>query len=167
MPFELSVKSRQQQILIFDVEEVDTIGALKRKIRDKVGSGGMQPLFFKGVELADDDASLLEYDIVPDDCPGGPVIALGSGPSDSFCVAIELPGGRVHEEMVTGETTVAQLKGRITSQVGIPYLAIKLFVGDAQLKDRFKLVESGISPGATKVRLATSMPLYAGPAARF
>lgn len=41
----------------------------------------------------------------------------------------------LRQEHVTGDTTVAQLKGRITSEVGIPYLCMKLFAGTKELRD--------------------------------
>mmetsp|Transcript_43108 Transcript_43108/g.138611 ORF Transcript_43108/g.138611 Transcript_43108/m.138611 type:complete len:172 (+) Transcript_43108:88-603(+) len=167
MPYEVSIKSRKQQILLVDVEETDTVAELKKKIKSKLGAGpeSQQPLFFNGVELADDEASLLEYDVVPDDCPGGPIVTMGRSPWTPFRLQVELPGGRIYQELVSIDTTVAQVKGRITSEVGIPYLAIKLYAKDTLLKDRLTLADAGVAPGS-KIRLSTGMPLYAGPAGR-
>mmetsp|Transcript_8493 Transcript_8493/g.22763 ORF Transcript_8493/g.22763 Transcript_8493/m.22763 type:complete len:168 (-) Transcript_8493:75-578(-) len=166
MPYELCVKSRKQQILLFDVEEMTSVGELKKKIQDKTGMsvGDQPPLFFDAKELTDDSASLLEYDIVPDDCPGGPIVSMGTTAWCPFNVHIQLPSGRVHKEMVTGDSTVAQLKGRITAAVGIPYLAMKLLSADAELKDPCTLTECGVAADG-KIQLLTTMKLYAGPTA--
>mmetsp|Transcript_53855 Transcript_53855/g.138729 ORF Transcript_53855/g.138729 Transcript_53855/m.138729 type:complete len:168 (-) Transcript_53855:78-581(-) len=166
MPYELCVKNRKQQILLFDVEEMDTIASLKKKIQDKTGTSvaDQQPLYFNAKELSDDNASLLEYDIVPDDCPGGPIVALGGTEWCPFTVRIELPNGRTLKEMVTNDSTAGQLKGRLTAAVGIPYLAMKLFHQSAEIKERSKLGECGVLPDST-IRLETTMPLYQGPEA--
>merc|ERR1719356_629787 len=105
---------------------MDTVGELKKKIREKTGLSALPPLFVSGRELSDDAASLLEYDVVPDACPGGPVVSLGGTPWAPFKVRVQLPNGRLLQESVGLETTIAQLKGRITAQVGIPYLTMKL-----------------------------------------
>ncbi|CAE7751258.1 lgrC, partial [Symbiodinium necroappetens] len=86
-----------------------------------------EPLFFNGVELLDEEATLLEYNIV------GPIVHLGG--CAAFDLECELPSGRQLRESVTGDTTVAQLKGRITSEAGIPYLCMKLLAGDLELRD--------------------------------
>eukprot|EP00913_Durusdinium_trenchii_P020515 g19270.t1 len=101
----------------------------------RVAAEADEPLVFNGVELDDEDATLLEYNIVPDDCPGGPVLHLGGAPWRSFDLECQLPSGGHIKEHVTPETTVAQLKGRITSEVGIPYLCMKLFAGRVELRE--------------------------------
>ncbi|CAJ1453340.1 unnamed protein product [Effrenium voratum] len=122
-------------------EETDSIRELKQDLKarlaaeaDCLASAANEPLFFNGVELADEDATLLEYNVVPDDCPGGPVVHMGTCPC-SFPSCSSRADQSLRQEHVTGDTTVAQLKGRITSEVGIPYLCMKLFAGTKELRD--------------------------------
>ncbi|CAE7379574.1 RUB2 [Symbiodinium pilosum] len=158
MPYEICVKSRQQRILLLTVEETDKIRDLKQDVKAKVEED--EPLYFNGLELADEEATLLEYNIVPDECPGGPVLHLGG--CTTFDIECELPTGRQLKEHVTNDTTVAQLKGRITSEAGIPYLCMKLLDGNLELRDPVPLRHYGLA-GRT-VRVLTRQ-LYAGPAA--
>eukprot|EP00931_Biecheleriopsis_adriatica_P095523 TRINITY_DN6911_c0_g2_i1.p2 TRINITY_DN6911_c0_g2~~TRINITY_DN6911_c0_g2_i1.p2 ORF type:complete len:166 (-),score=27.88 TRINITY_DN6911_c0_g2_i1:9-506(-) len=164
MPYELCVKSQEQNILVLKVEESDTILDLKKSIESRLEKSLEAPLYFNGAELADEDASLLEYNIVQDDCPGGPVVNLGASPWDSFDVECKLPSGGSLKERITCETTVAQLKGRITSQAGIPYLCMKLFAGDVELRDCLQFAHYRL-PSSCCIKVATTRPLYAGPAA--
>ncbi|CAL1133617.1 unnamed protein product [Cladocopium goreaui] len=148
----------QQNVLIITVEETDSIREVKQDIKARVAEAD-EPLFYNGVELADEDATLLEYNIagsrVPDHCPGGPLIHLGGAPWRSF---------DLEPEHVTAETTVAQLKGRITSEVGIPYLCMKLFAGPVELRDPLPLQRYGLA-GDSAVQVMTTRSLYTGPAA--
>lgn len=121
-------------------------------------------LFFNGVELLDEEATLLEYDVVPDDCPGGPVVHLGGSPFGSFDLQCLLPNGRLLKEQVTLETTVAQLKGRICSETGMPFLCMKLHVGAVELRDAPPLGRYGLS-GHKAVQVSSTRKLYVGPAA--
>ncbi|CAJ1351065.1 unnamed protein product [Effrenium voratum] len=162
MPYDLCIKNSQQQILVVTVEETDSIRELKQDLKARLAAEANEPLFFNGVELADEDATLLEYNVVPDDCPGGPVVHMGTCPC-SFDLECRLPGGGHIKEHVTGDTTVAQLKGRITSEVGIPYLCMKLFAGTKELRDPLPLQRYGLA-GDSAVQVSTR-PLYAGPAA--
>ena len=118
MPYDLCIKNSQQNILVLTVEETDSIRDLKQDIKARISDVQDEPLFFNGVELADEDATLLEYNILPDDCPGGPVVHLGRC-QRSFNLPCHLPSGGLIQEHVTPETTVGQLKGRITSEVGM------------------------------------------------
>lgn len=156
-------RRHQQNILIITVEETDSIREVKQDIKARVAEAD-EPLFYNGVELADEDATLLEYNIVPDDCPGGPVIHLGGAPWKSFDLECRLPSGGHIKEHVTAETTVAQLKGRITSEVGIPYLCMKLFAGPVELRDPLPLQRYGLA-GDSAVQVMTTRSLYTGPAA--
>ncbi|CAK9008170.1 unnamed protein product [Durusdinium trenchii] len=164
MPCDLCIKNRQQNILVITVEETDSIRDLRQEIKARVAAEADEPLVFNGVELDDEDATLLEYNIVPDDCPGGPVLHLGGAPWRSFDLECQLPSGGHIKEHVTPETTVAQLKGRITSEVGIPYLCMKLFAGRVELRDPLPLERYGLS-GDCAVQVRATRPLYAGPAA--
>ncbi|CAE7727574.1 unnamed protein product [Symbiodinium sp. CCMP2456] len=160
MPYEICVKNRQQNILLLTVEETDTIHDLKQDVKARVGDAE-EPLFFNGVELLDEEATLLEYNIVPDECPGGPIVHLGG--CAAFDLECELPSGRQLRESVTGDTTVAQLKGRITSEAGIPYLCMKLLAGDLELRDPVCLRHYDLA--GLGLRVVTTRRLYAGPAA--
>eukprot|EP00440_Ansanella_granifera_P000014 gb/GFBE01000015.1/.p1 GENE.gb/GFBE01000015.1/~~gb/GFBE01000015.1/.p1 ORF type:complete len:166 (+),score=35.51 gb/GFBE01000015.1/:1-498(+) len=164
MPFELCIKSRQQNILVLKVEETDTILDIKKSIKSRLEEAVEDPLYFNGVELTDEDATLLEYNIVQDECPGGPIVHLGRPANVAFNVECKLPSGQPLKECVTRETTVAQLKGRITCEAGIPFLMMKLFSGDVELRDAMPLAHYGI-PGSSAIRVATTRPLYTGPAA--
>ncbi|CAE8586485.1 unnamed protein product [Polarella glacialis] len=167
MSYELCVKSRAQQILVLRVEETDTILDLKKQIQGQIGTPvqDQQPLYFNGQELDDESATLLEYNILADDCPGGPVVQLGSSAGESsFDLECLLPGGRRLKEHVTVDTTVAQLKGRLTSEVGIPYLCMKLSAGLEELRDPFTLRQYRLA-GDSRIEVSTTRPLYAGPAA--
>mmetsp|Transcript_69421 Transcript_69421/g.162582 ORF Transcript_69421/g.162582 Transcript_69421/m.162582 type:complete len:161 (-) Transcript_69421:58-540(-) len=159
MPYEICVKNRQQNILLLTVEETDTIHDLKQDVKARVGEAE-EPLFFNGVELLDEEATLLEYNIVPDECPGGPIVHLGG--CAAFDLECELPSGRQIRESVTGDTTVAQLKGRITSEAGIPYLCMKLLAGDLELRDPVCLRHYDLA--GRGLRVVTTRQLYAGPA---
>eukprot|EP00933_Yihiella_yeosuensis_P083407 TRINITY_DN97621_c0_g1_i1.p1 TRINITY_DN97621_c0_g1~~TRINITY_DN97621_c0_g1_i1.p1 ORF type:complete len:182 (-),score=20.63 TRINITY_DN97621_c0_g1_i1:76-591(-) len=166
--FELSIKNRQQQILKLPVKETSTIFEVKKKLQDLLDYPVEEqlPLYFNGSELADDNASLLEYSIVEDECPGGPVLTLGSSEKESFDLECQLPNGKSLKEHVSLETTIAQLKGRITSEAGIPYLCMKIFAERTELKDPMTLRQLKQQlPGAASVRVATTRPIYAGPAA--
>ena len=102
--------------------------------------------------------------MVPDGCPGGPVVYLGPAPYDSFQVPCCLPNGLVVKEQVTASTSVAQLKGRLCSETGLPYLCIRLYVGQEELKDTEKLQRYELS-GYKQVQVKPTRPLYVGPAA--
>lgn len=146
---------------------MDSLEALKKKIAEKTGVpvGDQQPLYFNGAELTDDNGSLLEYDILPDGCPGGPIVTMGSTAWDPFYLKVKLPSGRTYKAYVTMTTTVGQLKGAITTDCGIPYLVQKLYLDEMQLQDRFTLADY-VVPADAKVDLVLSRPIYAGPAVR-
>merc|ERR1712113_1079858 len=135
--YEICVKNRKQQILLFNVEATNTIKDLKKSIEEKTGvnQGEQQPLYFNGLELTDEEATLLEYGVVPDDCPGGPIVMLGTSAWVPFYVNVFLPDGRRHNVLVTITTTVGQLKGRITTEMGVPYLMQKLIVDGKELQN--------------------------------
>eukprot|EP00930_Biecheleria_cincta_P078924 TRINITY_DN66561_c0_g1_i1.p1 TRINITY_DN66561_c0_g1~~TRINITY_DN66561_c0_g1_i1.p1 ORF type:complete len:169 (-),score=47.12 TRINITY_DN66561_c0_g1_i1:8-514(-) len=162
--YEICIKSREQNIMVLRVMETDTISEVLAKLKDKLGESVQQSLFFNGVELTDKEATLLEYNIVADDCPGGPVLNLGGSPWSDFDLECKLPNGSLLKECVTQETTVAQLKGRITSEAGIPYLCMKLFAQGSELRDALTLAHYKL-PGQCRVEVVTTRPLYAGPAA--
>merc|ERR1711879_37098 len=115
-----------------------------------------------GQEMNDEGAMLLELDIVPDDCPGGPIVNMGSSAWAPFDVFINLPGGKTIKEHVNIDTTVGQLKGKITTDYGIPYLMMKLYYGESQLKDYKTLGDLDV-PAGCKIMLETIKPLYYGP----
>mmetsp|Transcript_14348 Transcript_14348/g.26371 ORF Transcript_14348/g.26371 Transcript_14348/m.26371 type:complete len:163 (-) Transcript_14348:44-532(-) len=148
MQFELCVKARNAQLTALDVDESLTIGALKGKLQDFSGKApAAQPkLYFNGVELADSERSLKDYGILPDGCPGGPIVSLGMSKADPFHVYVQLPGGGQHKAWVTFSTTVAQLKVLVSEGAGIPYLMIQLLHGYKELTDAKTLDELGILP---------------------
>merc|ERR1712032_1645039 len=123
---------------------------------------GQQPLYFNGVEMGDESATLAEYSVTPDDFPGGPIVQLGRSPYCPYDVYVELPDGRAHKVWVNADTSVAQLKGQVSGELGIPYLMMDLSCGGEELRDRYKLGEYNVSPNA-KIALTTPRPLYAGP----
>mmetsp|Transcript_63169 Transcript_63169/g.150621 ORF Transcript_63169/g.150621 Transcript_63169/m.150621 type:complete len:163 (-) Transcript_63169:42-530(-) len=150
MPFEVCVKARNGQLTVLDVDDSLTVGALKGKLQDFSGKApAAQPkLYFNGVELGDTDKTLKDYGIVPDDCPGGPILTLGLSKADPFDVYVQLPSGGQHKAWVTCSTTVAQLKSLISEGVGIPYLMIQLLHNYKELKDGKTLGELGVLPDA-------------------
>merc|ERR1711918_8221 len=165
-PYEVCIKNRKQQIILLQAEELETIGDLKKKIQEKTGVpvADQQPLYFDGGELNDESAMLLELNIVADDCPGGPIVTMGSSAWAPFTVCLKLPGGKTVKELVSIDTTVGQLKGKITTDFGIPYLMIKLYMEGTELKDLKTLGDMDVPPGC-KLELETVKPLYDGPAA--
>merc|ERR1711937_820320 len=102
---------------------------------------------------------LLELNIVKDDCPGGPIVTMGSSVWAPFTVYIKMPGGKTVKELVSLDTTVGQLKGKITTDFGIPYLMMKLFMDNTELKDKKTLGDHDVPP-ASKLNLETVRPLY-------
>merc|ERR1712232_357269 len=102
--------------ILLQVEELERVADLKKKIQEKTGVpvADQQSLYFEGAELNDDAAMLLELNIVADDCPGGPIVTMGSCAWVPFTVSIKLPGGKTVKELVSMDTSVGQLKGKIT-----------------------------------------------------
>merc|ERR1712032_1366804 len=123
---------------------------------------GQQPLYFNGVEMGDESASLAEYSVTPDDFPGGPIVQLGRSPWCPYDVYVELSDGRAHKVWVSSCTTVAQLRGQVSGELGIPYLMMQMSCGGETLRDRFTLGDYSV-PANAKIDLTTAKPLYAGP----
>mmetsp|Transcript_12591 Transcript_12591/g.22240 ORF Transcript_12591/g.22240 Transcript_12591/m.22240 type:complete len:167 (+) Transcript_12591:73-573(+) len=164
MAFEICIKGRQQNITVVRVQEDDTVRMLKKAIQGRLGEKVTEPIYFNGVELGDEDGILLEYGIVQDACPGGPVLHLGTSAAASFDLSCALPDGDILKEHVSFQTSVAQLKGRITSEVGIPYLCMKLFHDGTELRDPMTLADYKL-PADCCIEVATTKKLYRGPAA--
>jgi len=164
MPYEICVKTRAQQIITFDVEETNTVGEVKKLLQDKTGTADYDqlPLYFNAKELTSEDATLVDLGIVTDGCPGGPILQLGRAAEDAFDVLVQLPDGGEHRVMVSPAFTVAQLKARLTQDLGIPFLMIKLYYDYVELTDSGTMLSYKL-PAEAKVQLRTKKELYAGP----
>lgn len=89
---------------------------------------------------------------------------LGEVEDGAFTVTCVLPDGFVHKDLLTSAMTVAQLKGRITSEVGIPYLCMKLYLDGIELQERRTLGHSGVN-GSSQIEVALTRSIYKGPQA--
>mmetsp|Transcript_159665 Transcript_159665/g.281885 ORF Transcript_159665/g.281885 Transcript_159665/m.281885 type:complete len:168 (-) Transcript_159665:247-750(-) len=165
MPYPLVVKTKKQQIIKFDVEESTTVADVKKKVQEQLGIPpyDQPPLCFNGKELEEGD-SLGSLKIVPDGAPGGPIVHLGKSPWDPFYVYVELPSGKEFKVYVSISTTVAQLKGQITNECGVPYLMYELMFQGNDLAELSSLGDCGVGPEA-KILTKTYDALYQGPAA--
>lgn len=148
--YELCVKARNQSIIILSV----TGGTLVSEVRLKIAENSgvvveRQPdLFFQGV-LLPDDKTLEQCGVVPDGCPGGPIVTMGWTRTDPFYVHVKFPDGTLFRAFVTCNSTVAQLRAQITKEAGVPYLMQKLYSDDMELNEFLTLEECNIEPNAT------------------
>jgi len=166
-PYELCVKTRKQEIITFDVQDNYTVAQVKETLKEKIGVAprDQPPLYFKGLELENDQSTLGGLGIVQDGAPGWPIVEMGRAPNAAFHMHVELPDGKEHKACVAATMTCAQLKSIVSAQCGIPYLMAKLsFQGEELTVDKNSIGDYGIKPEC-KVICSTKKPLYKGPLA--
>lgn len=157
--FELCVKTRTLQILLFQVDENWTIIQLKQEIETRTNTSTDKfDLFRDTVQLTDEDATLGSLGILPDGCPGGPILTMSRTPYDPYDIVLQKPNGGLHTMYVSKVMSVGQLRAAVCDDLGLPYLMTKLYKNGEELKERKKLEDYDVGPVGEPVEVRTRGP---------
>ena len=143
---QIFVKTITGKALTMDVSETDTLGALKKKVYDKMGIPvDQQKILYTGQTLNDDKKTMKDYSIAKE--------------STVFLVPV-LKGGKlitVNVRTITStkaqpvviESTgkVSDLKKKIHEKIGMPEKQQKLLIAGVALKDETSLEAAGVKDG--------------------
>ena len=138
---QIFVKSPSGKTLILDVATSrDTLADAKAKIQDKEGfPPDQQRLFFRNVELLDNERTLSEYGIVPDSTL---TLLL------NMRIVVEAPSATL-TLYVAPTDTIAGVKAKIQEEAGIPPDQQRLLFGGEVLSDERTLADYRVTSEST------------------